>query len=177
MLKVLVERRIPWWRKKQESVSAHPFGSVVPVYEQLFIQVGRIMRFSRRRRRTRRRGTAVTELAVVLPVLTVLIFVPIEISTMIFVRQSLSVAAYESIRVVTRPGGSHQSALDRATQVLTERKVINGTVTYTPSNPEDAEDGDVVTVTVSAPCTSNATVPLWVFNGRNLTSQVSMIKE
>ncbi len=51
-----------------------------------------------------RDGVAATELAVCMPVIVLVVLATIESCAMIFLQQSLSIAAYEGARVALAPG-------------------------------------------------------------------------
>ena len=75
------------------------------------------------KKRRRRKGVAIVELAICLPVIVVLVVGSIEACSMIFVKQSLHIAAYEAVRVAIRQGSSNTDVLDRGNQILNERNV------------------------------------------------------
>ena len=127
--------------------------------------------------RHKRRGVAASELAVCLPVLVLLVLAMIEACTMIFLKQSLTVASYEGIRVALEPAATTSQAQAAANGVLTDRRVRNGSVVVTPSNWETLAAGSYVTVTVSAPANRNSVIPGSFFRGRTLTASATMMKE
>jgi Flp pilus assembly protein TadG len=128
-------------------------------------------------RTQKKRGVAAAELAVCLPVVVLIVIATIEACSALFLKQSLTVAAYEGARTAladrTIPG-SVQAAVN---QVLTDRKVKGGTVTITPANIANLKPGDFVDITVSAPCNSNSVVPTTFYRGRTLQAKASMMIE
>ncbi|MCI0335237.1 MAG: pilus assembly protein [Planctomycetes bacterium] len=131
----------------------------------------------RPRRGTKSRGVAATELAVCLPIVVLIVIATIEACSAIFLKQSLTVAAYEGVRTALaerQVSGSVQKACD---QILTDRKVRGSTVTISPANIAALQPGDFVNVTVSAPCDSNSVVPTTFYRGRTLTATASMMVE
>ncbi len=128
-------------------------------------------------KRRRRRAVAATELAVCLPVVVLLVLGTIEACSMIFLKQSLSVAAYEGARTAIVPGKTADDVKTACLQVLAERKVTDGLVTVTPSNIAALNPGDFVDVTVSAPCNANSVVPNKFYRGRTLSATASMMIE
>jgi Flp pilus assembly protein TadG len=135
-------------------------------------------RRSRRPRRSRKTsGVAAAELAVCLPVVVLIVIATIEACSALFLKQSLTVAAYEGARTALAErtiSGSVQAACN---QVLKDRKVKGGTVTITPSNIAALQPGDYFDVTVSAPCNSNSAVPTTFYRGRTLQATASMMVE
>ena len=128
-------------------------------------------------RRGTRRGVATVELAVCLPVLLTLVVGAIEGSNFIFLKQAVTVAAYESANVATRSGGTLADAQVRAEQILAARSIDGATITFTPANPETAERGQLVTVSVSAPAAANSIGLDWFFEDRTVLTSVKMVKD
>lgn len=85
-------------------------------------------------KRSERRGAAAIETALLLPVLILLAFGSIELSNMVFLRQSLSIAAYEGARIATKPGATAEQANTRVREVLNARGITSYTVSYTTTN-------------------------------------------
>lgn len=124
-----------------------------------------------------RRGAATVELAVCLPVLLTLVFGAIEGSNFIFLKQAITVAAYETAQVISDPGGTEAGARARADQMLAARSVDSATVEFTPVTPDLAKRGELVTVTVSAPASANSIGLSWFFSQQNVQTSVNMVKE
>lgn len=127
--------------------------------------------------RDSRRGVAATEFAVCLPVIVLIVLATIEACTMIFLKQSLSIAAYEGARAALVQSASTSEVQRVAQQVLTDRRVKGGTVTISPANLSAIAPGQYLTVTVSAPASENNSVPLRFYRGRTLTGSATMMKE
>ncbi len=130
-----------------------------------------------RGRALRRRGVAAAEFAVCLPVVLLLIFAMIESCTMIFLKQSLTVASYEGIRTSLEERAVASDVLGACQQVLTDRRVQGGTITIQPNNFEALLPGEFIQVTVSAPADANSVIPGSFFNGRTLSATATMMKE
>jgi len=131
----------------------------------------------RPRRAEKSRGVAAAELAVCLPVVVLIVIATIEACSALFLKQTLTVAAYEGVRTALserQVAGSVQKACN---QVLTDRKVRNGSVTISPANIASLKAGDFINVTVSAPCNSNSVVPTTFYRGRTLSATASMMVE
>jgi Flp pilus assembly protein TadG len=123
------------------------------------------------------RGVAAAELAVCLPVVVLIVIATIEACSAMFLKQSLTVAAYEGARTAlaerTIPG-SVEAAVN---QVLTDRKVKGASITIKPTNIAALQPGDYIDVTISAPCNSNSVVPTTFYRGRSLQATASMMVE
>jgi Flp pilus assembly protein TadG len=132
------------------------------------------------RKKTRpktRAGVAAAEFAVCLPVIVLIVLATIEACTMVFLKQSLSIAAYEGGRAALVQSASTTDVQRIAQQVLTERRVNGGVVSISPANLASIKPGQYLTVTVTAPATGNNTIPLKFYRGRNVTGSATMMKE
>jgi Flp pilus assembly protein TadG len=131
----------------------------------------------KQRRASRRRGSASVELAACLPVLALLVFGSIECCSMIFLRQAVTATAYETVRVAIHRDGTSSLAQRRATEVLSARGILSGTVELAPSEPFGVARGTLISVTVRAPCDANSFMPAWFFGGRTQSVTAKMVKE
>lgn len=132
---------------------------------------------NQRWRRAHRQGGAAVELVVCLPVIVLLILGALEACGAIFLRQSLTVAAYEGARAALLPNATSASATTRSQQVIDDRRVIGATIATDPSDITTAVPGEYVTVTVTAPSDQNALFIGRFFRGRTLTGRAEMMKE
>jgi hypothetical protein len=128
-------------------------------------------------RRRKSRGVAAAELAVCLPVVVLIVLATIEACSALFLKQSLTVAAYEGARTAladrTNPGGVQ----DACKQVLKDRNVRGGNIKLKPSDISSLQPGDFFDVTISAPCDKNSLVPTTFYRGRTLQATASMMVE
>lgn len=127
-------------------------------------------------RRTRV-GVAAAEFAVCLPIIVLLVLAMIESCTMIFLKQSVTIAAYEGVRTALQENAVAADVLQAGQQVLTDRRVRGGTITITPNNFDALPVGEYIEVSVSAPADSNSVIPGNFFRGRTLTGKAMMMKE
>lgn len=125
----------------------------------------------------KRRGVAATEFAVCLPVIVLLVLGMIECCTMIFLKQSLTIAAYEGVRTALENEASGADVRRTSQQILAQRRVRRGTVRISPNNVQSITPGEFITVTVSAPANRNSVIPGSFFRGRVLSGQATMMKE
>jgi Flp pilus assembly protein TadG len=130
-----------------------------------------------RRKATARRGIAVVELAIMLPVFVLIVFATIEACTMIFLQQTLKIAAHEGVRAAVVPGSTVTNATNTALSFLMQRSVNGATITVTPSNYTSLPYGTVLQVQVSAACNANCIFPPWFYSGRTVTGTSTMMKE
>lgn len=125
----------------------------------------------------RRRGVAAVEFAVCLPMLVLLVFGSIEASSIIFLKQTLNVSAYEATREAIRDGRSNSDARQRAENILDARNINDFTIDFPRGESSDAERGDEVIVTVTAPTAANSPLLGQFISNRVLTSRVVMVKQ
>jgi Flp pilus assembly protein TadG len=127
----------------------------------------------------KRKGTAVVELAVCLPVLVVMALGFIEATNAIFLQERLTSAAYEGARRVTSPGKASSDGISAATSVLTQFSIAGGTVTITPTVTTSTTTGTQVTVSVSAPLASNTFMKPFIVGNivTNCTAKVVMVHQ
>jgi Flp pilus assembly protein TadG len=130
-----------------------------------------------RRQAPRTRGVAAAELAVCLPVVVLLVIATIEACSAIFLKQSLTVAAYEGVRTALEEGQTAGTVQATCNQVLTDRKVQGASVTVSPADISALQPGDYIDVTVTAPCDTNSLVPTSFYRGRALSATASMMVE
>ncbi len=128
--------------------------------------------------RKKRRGAAAVEFAVVAPVFLLLVFGMIEYGRMVMVQQVITNASREGARVGVLDGSSNQDVLDIVDQYLTSGSISGATITVTPTNPEDAEFGDPVTVTVDIPFSQVSWLPSPMYlGGKTLSATTVMRRE
>ncbi|QDV74997.1 TadE/TadG family type IV pilus assembly protein [Botrimarina mediterranea] len=127
--------------------------------------------------RPARRGVAATEFAVCLPVLMLLLLGTIECCSMIFLKQTLAVAAYEGGHAALAPGATSAQARVAAEAILTERRIAGGSVEIAPRPLESIAEGEFFDIRVSAPTNANRILPLNFFGGRTLTATASFMRE
>ena len=129
----------------------------------------------RRVLRRRRPGAVIAEFAIFLPLLVVLSLVPIELASMLFVKQSLRVAAYETARVATKKLSTYSAAQLHGEQILTDRDISGWSIDISP--PEALlTEGNPITVTVTAPYADNSVVG-FAYTNSILSENLVMVKE
>jgi len=135
-------------------------------------------RFSRRPPldcvRGSRRGAAVVELAVCLPLILMLTFGAIEAANAVFLKQSLVTAAYEAARAATASGGTEEDGETKFEEVLAVRGVKNATIEFSPSITPLVQPGTPITVVIHAPSNSNSVGPQWYMKNSHIRAVVVM---
>lgn len=124
-----------------------------------------------------RDGTATVEFAVCLPMLLVILIGIIEASSMIYLKQSLSVAAYEGIRASVRSGATTSEVEVACNRILTARRVNGATIEVTPSDFEDQPPQTWISIRVSATGGSNSVIAGWFYDTLIVDGEAAMMKE
>ena len=128
--------------------------------------------------RKKRRGAAAVEFAVVAPVFLLLVFGMIEYGRMVMVQQVITNASREGARVGVLDGSTNQEVVDTVTSYLNSGSISGANITVTPTNPEDAEFGDPVTVTVDISFSQVSWLPSPMYlGGTTLSASTVMRRE
>ena len=99
-----------------------------------------------------------------------------EAANAMFVKQGLTIAAYEAARLATETGADQSTAVTRANEILTSRRINSATVTVTPAVTQATSRGTVVTVVVSAPLAANSIGIQWFLQGQTASSRTVMVR-
>ena len=125
----------------------------------------------------RRRGLATVEFAVCVPVLVTLVFGAIEASNAIYLKNSLTSAAYETARTVTATGGTQSAAENRFNEIVAARGIDGAVLNITPSVDSLTPAGAVVEVRATAPASANSYAPSWFFKDSDMSAHVVMVRQ
>lgn len=128
------------------------------------------------RQRSARKGAALVEFAVTLPIILLVVFATIEICTCYGLQQSLKVAAYQGCRVGLS-AESTQDIVERQTRFVLDARGIKSYVISISADPTTLSTNDFLTVQVNAPTGSNLTLTNWVVGDRDMSASVSMMTE
>ena len=124
-----------------------------------------------------RKGAAVAELAICLPAIVLLVMGAIECCSMIFLRQSLHITAYEGVRVAIKENTDSTQVWNRCQRVLSERGINDSAIVISPAETEFQARGTPISVQVTAPCSSNNALPLQFFGSQQMSATATMVKE
>ena len=130
-----------------------------------------------KRQPQKRRGAAVVEAAVCGGIIVTLTFATLEICSSIYLKESVTVAAYEAARVGVKRNATRQDAIDQAQNILTSRGIKNGTVTVNPADFSALSALDPITVTVKAPINKNGFFIGKFFTGKKMQGRLAMYRE
>lgn len=116
------------------------------------------------------------EMAVCLPVLVLLAFASIEATSMIYLKQSLKITAYEGVRISMVKGATDSQVIQLCETILTDRRINAGNVSISPS-VNTASPGTTISVIVSAPCRSNGFFTSLFYSNSIFEESAHMMKE
>lgn len=128
-----------------------------------------------RGQRPNRTAAVVVEFAICAPILFLFFFASLEFSRVNMIRQSVENAVYEGARRGIVPGATATNCRDSAQAVLNSISAGGATVTVTPA--AITNDTPEVTVAVSVPVNSNSWVMPFFFDGRVISSQMTLRRE
>jgi len=107
----------------------------------------------------------------------------IEISNVVFVQARMQAAAYESVRLATRPTTSTSTAATSSQvttycETLLAQLGVNGaTITLTPASLTSLPPQTLVTVSISAPWNQNSPTSFVLNSSLTMTTQATLIVE
>lgn len=130
----------------------------------------------KRSRATCRRGAAMVEFALVLPVFLLIVFGIIEIGRGVMVQQIITNGAREGARRAVVPGATDAKVEQVLDNYLSGTSVSGFTRTISPSL-SDAKPGDPITISISVPYSEVSWGILNWLNGATLRADVVMRKE
>ena len=128
-------------------------------------------------RKSRRAGAAMIEFAICMPVFFLIAMGTIETCRMIYLRQSLKLAAYECARVGIMPGMTPDVLQSQCDVILGGRRIHNYQLVCTPPNPADLKFGELFKTTVNVSAQENALVGAWFYQNKILSESVTIMAE
>lgn len=103
-----------------------------------------------------RRGAALTELAICLPLLSIVTLGSIEAANGIYVRQKLVSVAYDLARSAANRGDQDAVISAKAAELFKSYGIKGARYSFAPTDYATAAPGTPITVTVSAPMSRNS---------------------
>lgn len=125
----------------------------------------------------KRRAAATVELAICLPVLLTLTLATVDLCSVFFLKETITIAAYEGARRGVNRGGTNAAAAARTQEVLAERSINDCVITFEGSSFDSASTLEHVTYVVEVPVGGNLVSPAGLYGNLKLTSRVTMRKE
>ena len=132
---------------------------------------------SKRRQQDQRKGAAAVELATCLPLILLLTLATVQASQMFYLRQTLTVSAYEGIREAVDHETTDARVQAACNRILDDRGIKDATIDVSPSDYLTAPRETWITVTVSAPSNSNSPVRGWFFSDKTIHGAATFMKE
>jgi Flp pilus assembly protein TadG len=132
---------------------------------------------NRSRRPERRKGAALTEFAICVPVLAIFLYGTMEVCEMIYLRNALTLSAYEGARLACRRDATATMATQRAQQICTAQQVNSPTITISPTNITSAAVGTRITVTVAAGWNANSITRFVLSSNYTFSVSSTMVRE
>lgn len=125
----------------------------------------------------RRRGAAAVELGLCLPLIVVFCLGSIEACSMIYLKQSLTIAAYEGARLANTQDATTADVESRCNQILNDRGVTGASVNVHPAEVLTVPQDTYFSVECTAPCDSNAVVTRMFFAVSTLSGRAEFLKK
>jgi Flp pilus assembly protein TadG len=135
------------------------------------------MSFLRRKSHSKRRGVAAAEAAFCIPLILILASGTLEISRMIFMKERLTICAYEGCRSGIKRRSTAAQVQATVNSLLPAFGITNATVTITPNNFDSLDALDPIYVTIQVPLSGTHRLYGAALNQTTLTSTVSMVRE
>lgn len=110
-----------------------------------------------------RSGLAAVEFSLTLPLLILLVLGSVEASNAIFLRQAMTIAAYETAQVASAYGGTESEAKQRGADILAGYNLREFSIDITPAITSEMTAGTKIEVAITAPSNSNSIGPPWFF--------------
>jgi hypothetical protein len=124
-----------------------------------------------------RRGAAVIELAVCLPVIVLLVLGAIEGASLLFARQAMVECAYEAAVVAIRDNATNAVAIDAADSVIKSRRLTGLQIVFEPPDVSRVPRGTPIRVTASIPAGSHRLINSRLAGVTTIRAVAVMIKE
>jgi hypothetical protein len=112
-----------------------------------------------------------------LPVIVLLVLGTIEATDVVFLKQSLSVAAYEGGRTAVIPDATSADVVAKCEAILADRHVQGATVRVTPADFDSIDVGEYFRVEVEAPCAGNTSLSGRIYRSRDVNGTAFFMKE
>lgn len=118
----------------------------------------------------RRRGAATVEFALTVPLVLLFFFASIEFGRVYMIRQTLQNSVYEAARLGLVPGTPDKKIRQAANSMMRAVSVKKPRVVV-------AQDDETVTVTIAVNVSDHSWLAPFFFNGKQLTSTLTLNKD
>ena len=96
---------------------------------------------------------------------------------MIYVRQSLKIAAYECARLAIVPGATSTNLQSQCDLILLGRNIRGYRLTCVPEDPKSLKYGDFFKTTIQIAAQDSAIVGTWFYRNKVFTESVTIMAE
>ncbi len=130
-----------------------------------------------------RRGGAAVEAAICFPLIVLIMMGTLESCAGIYLKESVTICAFEGVRVGVRRNGTAQDVRDTVLAALADRQVIipgddsSLGVFITPASFDSLDALDEINVQIVAPTAGNSLYIFDSFVNRNVSCSVTMVRE
>jgi Flp pilus assembly protein TadG len=124
-----------------------------------------------------RRGSAVVEVAICLPILILVTLLFIELTNAIFLQQSMKLASYEGVRIAVKHGATIEDVTETCQSILDSREVLAYQISVDPPDFSDAPRGTLTTVTINVDKSENRLFDLLLGSENTIESKGFGLKE
>ncbi len=101
----------------------------------------------------------------------------VETCRMIYLRQSLKIAAYECARVAIVPGSTDLDVQNQCDAILLPRHMKDYKLKTVPAKVSSLSYGDLYKVSIEMPAEPNAMVGAWFYKNKTLQESVTIMAE
>ena len=141
----------------------------------------RLRRVDSRHRTASRRGAALAELTICLPLITLVVFGGIESADMVYLKENLKNVSYEGGRAAAKFNSDNAQVLSRMNALLAAIPINGATITLElPGGATDVRQlsrGEIIEIIVSAPAESNTVGPLKLYGGQTIIAKTLLVRE
>lgn len=136
------------------------------------------MHYQWSRKRNDRRGAALVEFAMMVPIFLLFVVGSIELGRALVVQEALTNASREGARVAILDDATTSDVTSAVDSYLSAVSISGAATAVSPSDPGTTAAGTQVTVAVSVPYASVSWVPSpWFLNGATLTASTVMQRQ
>ena len=96
---------------------------------------------------------------------------------MVYLKQSLKIAAYECARVAIVPGSTDEDVKNQCDAILLARRMKDYEIATEPESIASLDYGDLYTVSISLPAEPNALIGSWFYKQKTLKESVTIMAE
>jgi TadE-like protein len=124
-----------------------------------------------------RRGAALVELAICLPIVVFILFAGMDVTTLLRMNQAIVETTHETARILATNEVNEAQCRQFATDLLTGKNLSNATVQFDPVPTPDMPRGTPISISITVPVTGNCTLISQLYSSLTLRSQSTVTRE